>query len=51
MGSVFHPRGEDLPAGILKLGAVVAGRVETNWLKQDVDMDFYYLKGALENLC
>jgi phenylalanyl-tRNA synthetase beta chain len=51
MGSVFHPRGEDLPVGILKLGAIVAGEVATNWLKQRVDMDFYYLKGVLENLC
>lgn len=50
MGSVFHPQGDDLPAGVLKLGAVVAGRVETNWLKQEMEMDFYYLKGTLENL-
>jgi len=50
MGSVFYPQKDGLPLEILKLGAVVAGRLETNWLKQEIDMDFYYLKGALETL-
>ncbi|PKM77087.1 MAG: phenylalanine--tRNA ligase subunit beta [Firmicutes bacterium HGW-Firmicutes-15] len=50
MGSVFYPQGEGLPVETLKLGAVVAGKLEMNWLKQEIDMDFYYLKGVLENL-
>ncbi len=50
MGSVFYPQGEGKPAEVLKLGAVVTGKLEMNWLKQDIDMDFYYLKGVLENL-
>ena len=50
MGSVFKPCEEGLPLEILKLGAVVAGKLETNWLKQEIEMDFYYLKGIIENL-
>jgi len=50
MGSVFYPRSEGLPLEVLKLGAVVAGKLETNWLKQETEMDFYYLKGVIENL-
>ncbi|NLV20499.1 MAG: phenylalanine--tRNA ligase subunit beta [Syntrophomonadaceae bacterium] len=49
MGTVFFPQDNELPREELKLGAVVAGRQETNWLKQNVEMDFYYLKGILEN--
>jgi len=50
MGSVFYPREEGLPKEVLKLGAVLAGKLESNWLKQEIDMDFYYLKGVVENL-
>ncbi len=50
MGSVFYPREAGQPLEILKLGAVVAGKLETNWLKQEREMDFYYLKGIIENL-
>jgi len=50
MGKVFFPQGNELPREELKLGVVVAGRQETNWLKQNVEMDFYYLKGILESL-
>jgi phenylalanyl-tRNA synthetase beta chain len=49
MGKVFFPQDNELPREELKLSAVVAGRQETNWLKQNVEMDFYYLKGILEN--
>lgn len=49
-GNVFYPRGEGLPEERLKLSAVVAGKLETNWLKQNVEMDFFYLKGILENI-
>lgn len=50
MGAIFYPRIEGLPQEVLKLGAVVAGRLESNWLKQETEMDFYYLKGVIENL-
>jgi phenylalanyl-tRNA synthetase beta chain len=50
MGSVFYPQEEGLPVEMLKLGAVVAGKLEMNWLKQEIEMDFFYLKGVLENL-
>ncbi len=49
MGSVFYPQETGLPEETLKLSAVVAGKVELNWLKNNVEMDFYYLKGILEN--
>lgn len=48
LGSVFYPQ-VDLPRESLKLSAVVAGKLENNWLKNNVEMDFYYLKGILEN--
>jgi phenylalanyl-tRNA synthetase beta chain len=50
MGAVFYPQADGLPREVLKLGAVTAGRLESNWLKQDIEMDFYYLKGVMENL-
>lgn len=50
MGSVFYPRAEGLPQEVLKLGAVVAGKLESNWVKREIEMDFYYLKGVVENL-
>jgi phenylalanyl-tRNA synthetase beta chain len=49
MGKVFFPQDQELPREELMLGMVVAGRQESNWLKQNVEMDFYYLKGFLEN--
>ena len=50
MGSIFLLTGEQLPDEVLKLGAVVAGKTEVNWLQTSVDMDFYFLKGILEQL-
>ena len=49
MGTVFFPRDNELPQEKLKLGAIVAGKQDSNWLKHSVEMDFYYLKGILEN--
>lgn len=49
MGSVFIPQDTVLPEESLKLAAVVAGKLDLNWLKNNVEMDFYYLKGILEN--
>ncbi|MEN6349854.1 MAG: phenylalanine--tRNA ligase subunit beta [Syntrophomonas sp.] len=50
MGSVFYPAGEGLPQEKIKLGAIVAGKTESNWLKNQTEMDFYFLKGILEDL-
>jgi len=50
VGSVFFPQPEGLPTETLKLGIIVAGKDEPNWLKQNMEMDFFYLKGVLENL-
>lgn len=50
MGPVFHPGDQDLAREILKLGAVVCGERESFWLQKNVAMDFFYLKGLLEDL-
>lgn len=50
MASVFYPSEQNLPLEKLKLGAVVCGHSELNWTKQQVAMDFFYLKGIVENL-
>ncbi|KUG04924.1 phenylalanyl-trna synthetase beta chain [hydrocarbon metagenome] len=50
MGAVYYPSDDRLPDEKLKLGAVVAGRVDLNWLKNQVPMDYYYLKGIVEIL-
>lgn len=50
MGTVFYPSGESLPLDKEKLAAVVCGTSEVNWLKNKVEMDFFYLKGIVEDL-
>ncbi len=49
-GKVFYPGDEKLPRENLKLGAIVCGRSEINWIKYDVEMDFFFLKGVTEIL-
>ncbi|NLB88049.1 MAG: phenylalanine--tRNA ligase subunit beta, partial [Syntrophomonadaceae bacterium] len=49
MGTVFFPKEEGLPEERLKIAAVVCGTSENNWLKHKITMDFFYLKGILEN--
>lgn len=49
IGSVFYPA-DGLPEQRLKLGAAVTGTSEMNWLKKQVEHDFFYLKGILEDL-
>mgnify|MGYP001154926293 CR=1 FL=1 len=49
-GMVFHPSEGKLPIENLKLGAIVCGRSQTNWMKFDMEMDYYYLKGMAEIL-
>jgi phenylalanyl-tRNA synthetase beta chain len=50
MGKVFYPGEELLPVEEFKLAGIVAGRLDSNWTKNQVEMDYYYLKGLLENL-
>ncbi|MEN6390990.1 MAG: phenylalanine--tRNA ligase subunit beta [Syntrophomonas sp.] len=50
MRPVFYPDDGGLAREILKLGAVVCGERETFWLQKNVAMDFFYLKGLLEDL-
>ncbi|MEA1959699.1 MAG: phenylalanine--tRNA ligase subunit beta [Bacillota bacterium] len=50
IGSVFIPVGDELPEEVLKAGGIVAGRTELNWLQSSVEMDFYFLKGIVEQL-
>ena len=50
IGSVFYPRPPGQPQEVLKVAAVAAGRTESSWLKSDLEMDFYYLKGIVANL-
>lgn len=50
IGKVFYPTTSGLPEEKLKLGAITAGTTEVNWLKHKVEMDFFYLKGILEQL-
>lgn len=49
-GKVFYPSEEKLPTENYKLGAIMCGRSESNWLKYDVEMDYFYLKGIAEIL-
>jgi len=50
LGTVFHPSDATLPEERLKLGAITTGSIDMNWLKNKVDMDFFYLKGIVETL-
>lgn len=50
VGSVFTPQAQGLPEERLKLGAVVCGNSEVNWIKHKINMDFFYLKGIIEHL-
>jgi phenylalanyl-tRNA synthetase beta chain len=50
MGSVFIPGKEKLPSEVLKLGAVVSGSSSINWKAAPLELDFYYLKGLVEDL-
>ncbi|HNX29259.1 MAG TPA: phenylalanine--tRNA ligase subunit beta [Syntrophomonadaceae bacterium] len=50
LGTVFYPTNKPLPREIYKVGAVVAGNFDTNWLKNEVPMDYFYLKGLAEDL-
>lgn len=50
MGAVFYPSDERLPRENMKLGAIVTGTNDINWLQNKVNLDFYYLKGVAEDL-
>jgi len=50
MGAVFSPSEERLPRETVKVGAIVTGANDINWLQNKVSYDFYYLKGVAEDL-
>jgi len=51
MGRVFYPKGEGvLPEERPKLAAAAMGRTPGGWSGAGREMDFFYLKGVLENL-
>ena len=50
MGAVFCPAAKGLPVEKTKLGAIVCGHSDINWTQHRVEMDFFYLKGVVENL-
>ena len=50
MGAVFYPSAKGLPVEKTKLGAIVCGHSDINWTQHRVEMDFFYLKGIVENL-
>ena len=50
MGAVFYPSEGSLPQENMRLGAIITGTNEINWLHNKVNYDFYYLKGVAEDL-
>lgn len=50
IGAVFYPQEKNLPEERLKVGAAVAGTNDINWLKHKVEMDFFFLKGIVEDM-
>ncbi|MBO8158607.1 phenylalanine--tRNA ligase subunit beta [Thermosyntropha sp.] len=50
IGAVFYPTESGLPEEKLKLGAAVSGSSEINWLKHKLAMDFFFLKGIVEDM-
>lgn len=51
IGNIFTPlAGEKLPRETLCLAAAVIGKTPVGWQGHQKEMDFYYLKGILENL-
>ncbi|MGE5389426.1 MAG: phenylalanine--tRNA ligase subunit beta [Deltaproteobacteria bacterium] len=50
MGAVFYTSDGRLPQESVRLGAIVTGSNDMNWLQNKVNLDFYYLKGVAEDL-
>lgn len=50
LGRVFIPRGEELPEEPLRLAGLVMGIWERGWAWPAQEMDFYYLKGVVEEI-
>ncbi|WP_258360014.1 phenylalanine--tRNA ligase subunit beta [Moorella sulfitireducens (nom. illeg.)] len=50
LGRVFIPSGRQLPAEPLRLGGLVMGSTGRGWNWPAGEMDFFYLKGILENI-
>lgn len=50
VGSCFIDDGAELPTEPLRLGMILAGRIQQDWLSSEREIDFYDLKGAIEVL-
>ncbi|SMB98960.1 phenylalanyl-tRNA synthetase beta subunit [Thermanaeromonas toyohensis ToBE] len=50
LGRVFIPQGNELPQEPLRLAGLVMGTRERGWDWPPVEMDFYYLKGVVEEI-
>ncbi|MGB9662978.1 MAG: phenylalanine--tRNA ligase subunit beta [Moorellaceae bacterium] len=50
LGRVFLPRESELPKEPLRLAGLVMGAEERGWSWPEQEMDFYYLKGIVEEI-
>ncbi|QGT99715.1 Phenylalanyl-tRNA synthetase beta chain [Candidatus Syntrophocurvum alkaliphilum] len=50
IGSVFIKSTDKLPDEKPTVAAIVAGSLDNNWLNRKTEMDFYYLKGIVEEV-
>lgn len=50
VGRVFKPHGRQLPEEHLRLGGLVMGSTGRSWNRPAEEMDFFYLKGIVENI-
>jgi len=50
LGTVFYPAEQGLPEEKMLLSGIIVGNSEVNWLKVKIDLDFYYIKGIVEDL-
>jgi len=49
VGNVFYPRSEELPGQQLVAAGLCTGRTEPSWCGNRLEMDFYFLKGLVED--
>ncbi len=50
VGKVFYPTGRALPEERTHIGAIVSGQIVRGWVAKPETMDFFYLKGIVEEL-
>lgn len=49
MGAVFYPQESGLPVEKLHACGITSGKTEINWQVPSLEMDFFYLKGIVED--